>query len=708
METKSMKNFCLTILAVFALNGFALPARAANPLTLYVAKNGRDTWSGRQKTPNKTQTDGPFASVARAQDAVRQIKQKELPEGGVRVLIAGGTYELEASLVFDARDAGTKAAPIEYAAQTGQTVRFTGGRAVKGWKPVTDPAQLARLEPVARGHVLQADLKAMGLHDLPGVSANGYWGQSEPGTQLFQNTPMTLARWPNTGDAPIVDVVGGMPDEGEKNKNKAKEGTFVYEGDRPLRWKNETEIWLHGYWAFDWADQRQKVAGLDTEKHTITLAKPDHEFGYRSKQWYYAFNLFSEIDQPGEWYLDHKTDILYFWPPVPLAKEAVYVSVLPHLVTMDNVAFLTLRGLTLEMAQKTAVVVQKSERVRISGCVIRNVGSWAVRMTDTVSSGVVGCDITNTGEGGIYLQGGDRKTLTPSNLYAENNHIYHWSIWNPVYKPGIQADGVGLRVAHNLIHDSPHMAIGFSGNDNVIEYNEIHSVCTNTNDAGAIYTGRNWSMRGNVIRYNYLHDLYGRENKGCMGVYLDDNFSSARIFGNVFKRVSRTVFLGGGRDNIVDNNIFVNCEPAVNVDARGLGWRASGKDELTKSLEEMPYRDALWSRRYPKLLTLLTDDPMAPKGVVITRNIAVGGVWSNITTEAKPYATQKDNFVDGDPFVSSAANNFALPPNSPVTKAGFVPIPFNKIGLYKGDERASWPVSNPVLPKPETPEKPKP
>jgi hypothetical protein len=103
-----------------------------------------------------------------------------------------------------------------------------------------------------------------------------------------------------------------------------------------------------------------------------------------------------------------------------------------------------------------------------------------------------------------------------------------------MYHPGISLTGVGNRAANNLIHSAPHMAIYFSGNEHVIEYNEIHHVSFESNDAGAIYAGRDWTMRGNVIRHNYLHDITGFENRGCVGVYLDDMFASAAIYGNVF------------------------------------------------------------------------------------------------------------------------------------------------------------------------------
>ena len=118
----------------------------------------------------------------------------------------------------------------------------------------------------------------------------------------------------------------------------------------------------------------------------------------------------------------------------------------------------------------------------------------------------------------------------------------------------------------------PHIAIGFTGNDQTIEYNEIHSAVFQSNDAGAIYTSppdETWSMRGHKIRYNYLHNIHGFEGKGCLGVYLDDCFSSADISSNIFYDVATAILIGGGRDNLMTNNLFLNCGRAFSIDARG-------------------------------------------------------------------------------------------------------------------------------------------
>src|SRR5262249_31352268 len=159
--------------------------------------------------------------------------------------------------------------------------------------------------------------------------------------------------------------------------------------------------WLHGYWFWDWSDQRQRIESIDTERRVITLAKPYHSYGYRKGQWYYAFNLLSELDEPGEWYLDRESGRLYFWPPAPIQTGRAVVSETETLVTMDRVSHVNLRGFTFEAARGTAVTGSGLDHVRIAACTVRNVGGWAISLGGSRGSGVYGCEITQTGAGGI-------------------------------------------------------------------------------------------------------------------------------------------------------------------------------------------------------------------------------------------------------------------------------------------------------------------
>jgi hypothetical protein len=291
------------------------------------------------------------------------------------------------------------------------------------------------------------------------------------------------------------------------------------------------------------------------------------------------------------------------------------------------------------------------------------------------------------GEGGISLSGGDRKTLTPSNHLAENNHIHHYARWHRMYRPAIALNGVGNKARHNFIHDAPHQAIAFSGNEHLIEFNCIERVCLESNDAGAIYSGRDWTWRGTVIRFNLFRDITGFQNKGCMGVYLDDILCGTTVFGNIFVRVTRAAFIGGGRDNIVENNIFVDCEPAVHVDARAMGWASYHVGTtMMERLKAVPYQQPPWSERYPQLVNILDDEPAAPKGNIIRRNICIDGRWMNIEEKAKLYVRVEDNLVGSDAelaLVDARKGDFHLRPQSPAVKIGFKPIPFERIGLYR-------------------------
>jgi len=696
-ETTAMSRRIRVLACVF-LPALASAGLCAAPpgITLHVARNGNDAWSGRLDAPNAAGSDGPFATPARARAEIRRLKAAGgLPGGGAVVEIRAGVYELAEPLDLGAGDSGTEASPIVYRARTGDEVRLAGGRVIRGFAPVTDAAVLDRLDDAAKGKVLQADLKALGIADFGEAKGGGI-------ELFFGDKPMTLARWPNEGFVTIADVVvqDGHQIHGARG---SKVGRFTYDGDRPARWLGEKDPWLHGYWFWDWSAERQKIESIDPAQRIIAVAPPYHGYGYRKGQWYYAFNMLCELDSPGEWYLDRQAGVLYFWPPEPTDKAPAVVSVLPSLLAVKNASHVTLRGFILEAVRGTAVTISACTRVEVAGCTIRNAGGSAVSIDGGSECAVIGCDIHDTGRGGISLSGGDRTALAPARHRAENNNIHDYGRWERMYQAGVHLAGVGNIVRRNLIHNAPHMAIMFGGNDHVIELNEIHSVCYESNDAGAMYAGRNWTMRGHVIRHNYLHHISGFRGRGCVGVYLDDMFASAAIRGNIFFKVTAAAFIGGGRDNRVENNIFVDCNPALHIDARALGWAHYHADEWIQegrekgtisgiAYDKPPYRD-----RYPELAGILDDDPKAPKGNVIARNICAGGRWDDIEGQARPLLKLEDNLVGADPLFVDAANlDFRLRDDSPAWKLGFERIPVESIGLYEDERRASWPVAHDV------------
>jgi hypothetical protein len=698
----------LTSLLTLALI-LASAAFAADSLKLYVSPKGSDSANGL--APTKTADGAPFLTLERARDEVRKLKAAgSLPAHGLTIEIQPGIYEFSKPLELTEEDSGTPACPVTWRSRPGAEVRFVGGKVVTGWKPVTDQAILDRLATAAQGKVLVAELAPLGIADY-GQPSGGWVSPSGNNTELFfADQPMTIARWPNKGFVHVADVTDEQPVDvrGTKGSKAAK---FYYDekelGDRPTRWAKEKDLWLHGWWFWDWAEERHPVVSIDPEKRLITLKEPPkHPFGYRKGQWFYAFNALSEIDEPGEYYLDRQGGLLYFWPPSPVSKSLATVSVTPTLLSMKNVSNVTWRGVIFETARNIPVTMTGGTGNRLAACTIRNCGGYGATISGT-NNGITGCDIYGCGNGGVIMDGGDRPTLTPAGNYVDNCHVHHYSRWNRILRPGVLISGVGNRITHNLIDNAPHMAIQFSGNDHVIEYNEIHSVVYESNDAGVMYGGYNWTMRGHQIRFNYIHHIYGFESRGCVGVYLDDMFSSANIFGNVFYKVPRAAFIGGGRDSNIENNIFVDCNPAIHVDARGLGWASGAFETLKSRLKEVPYQSDLWRLRYPGLVETLEQDPMAPHGNVVARNICVGGKWDEVEGKAKPGVTFVDNMIGEDPhFVDAERGNFQLKDDSPAFRLGFQRIPIEKIGLYRDSLRASWPVTSEIRPSDAPPAKP--
>ena len=575
--------------------------------------------------------------------------------------------------------------------------RMKGGRRLSNFLRVDDPATLDRLDPDARGKVYVSDLTALGVTDFGTPKSRGI-------ELFYEDQPMQIARWPNDGFTRIAEPVGGEPVDVRGTKGD-KIGKWNYDGDRPKRWADETQGWLYGYWFWDWSSEHQKIKAIDTDAGTIEVDSPYHNYGYRKGQWYYALNILAELDRPGEWYVDADAGKLYFWPPGVINQSNTYVSVLHNAIELNNTNNVTIEGITFEGFRDTIVRITGGTKNEIAGCTFRNSGGDAVSISDGEVNGVVDSDIYDIGGTGIRLTGGDRQTLNPSRHYAVNNHIREYARLFRMYRPAIAMNGVGQRAAHNLIHNAPHMAVQFSGNDHLIEYNEIHSVSYESNDAGAIYAGRDWTQRGTVIRHNYLHHINGFENKGCVGVYLDDMFSGTHIYGNVFHDVTRAAFIGGGRDNIFENNLFVDCRKALHIDARATNWASYHVDTtMTERLNAMPYRSYPWKSRYPELLGILEDEPAAPKGNQIQNNIFIGENWNDVFKDARDYVNTDNNFLEDKGIFQHSfiegIHEFRIDPQSTPATNGFRPIPLREIGLYHTNHRHDWPPKHQVRPNP--------
>lgn len=647
----------------------------------------------------------------------------DLPDG-IRVTVQAGTY-LPDAFVFTAEDCSPDCR-VSYIAEQGAVISGGGIQFEKTSWQLPDAEMAERFYPEAREHIRMIDLSAIGLTaddwgvlTAIGAYATAYKYDDAPhghGCECFCGKKdgdvrrMTIARYPNKGDFAyfwqVLDV--GEPSgfnligfEDWNSRRNPRAGTYAIDGfsaNRAAGWKKDADIWMFGYFFYDWADASTPVS-FDC-KHQLVFPRFVGMFGAKAGAPYYFYNIPEELDFPDEWYLDRKTGKLYFYPQEnDDILEFSYID--KPLITCTGTVNMTFSGFTLHCAMQDAVS-STGDGMTFSDLNITNVDGNAIVCTGSRCL-VSGCDISHTGRGGILMTGGDRQTLTPSHNRVTENYIHDISEIHLTYQPGISVGGVGALCDHNEICNSPHMALGYGGNDIIIEYNYIHDVVLQSRDAGAIYAGRDWAANGDIIRYNRISHI-GTPDFHPQGIYWDDGLSGQSAYGNLITDVFDNGFLiGGGRENHVEGNVIMNCGKPILFDDRNRdgflhhGWAHAACDTpdgmMWVGLNAMPIHSPVWAEKYPLLDRVVTDfsDPENPDFPI---NPAYGTVRGNVIIDADgefgwcaqsvyDYSTVADNPVfrsASEAGWDEESGSFAK--GSPVydTLPAFAPIPVSSIG----------------------------
>ena len=678
----------------------------------YVAPDGSDENDGN--------AEKPFATIEKARDAVRTLDKTG--KNGITVAVKAGEYRVS-SIEFTSEDSGTEECPVAYRAYGDGEVVLNGGITLspEDFKPVTDEAALSRLNSEASQKVLCADLKEYGLtaEDWGKMYAigtyntaalyNGDWSGGIYCELFINDERQTVARYPDSGEylytGKVIDpgVDPGIDTTAVCDPKPPVYGTDKELADRIASWKTLDDVWMFGYWTADWADASTPIGDFDAEKCTISLKFANY-FVTKTGAPYYFYNVFEELDSPGEWYLDRENGIVYVYPKTDIGSCAVDMSITEDcIINSDGADYLTFDGFTVKGTRGNGMEMT-GDHVTVENCLIKNIGGSALIM-DGSDNLAYANEITRTGMAGITITGGETETLTPGNSKADNNLIHDWAEIYQTYQPAVTLGGVGNVCSHNEIFNTPHEAITYGGNNHIIEYNNIHDVCLLSDDAGAIYAGRRWDFYGNVIRYNAVYNVGSGDHRPC-GIYLDDALSGQTVYGNLLVNVpSIALHLGGGRDLNVTNNIVVNCnDRSISYDDRARegvvknGWFSHSRNKeleggMWQLLYGSPWQTDVWKKAYPQMQRFSddfgnTDDPgfvPNPAYSSVTHNVIVNilGDIGDISESADRFSDITDNFIyklkDADSiFVNAAGGDYTLL-NAP---EGFEPIPFSEIGRY--------------------------
>jgi hypothetical protein len=667
-----------------------LPGRAAAEApaedAFHVAPAGGDRNPGTQEKP--------FATLERARDAIRDLKADQ--DGKLRrpatVLVHGGTYFLDSPFVVTPEDSGTADAPIVYAAVAGEKPVLSGGRRVTGWKDVA------------------VDGKPLWAADLPEVRDRKWYFH-----QLWVNGRRAVrARGPNDGFYKVAGLPGVRPDA----PRDQGQDRFQFHGNDLKAWDNLDDVEVVALHL--WVGVHLAVDSVNEKEHVVTFAARSSRrlSDGASAARYYVENAFELLDAPGEWYLNRKTGVLYYWPLPEEKKDDVEVvaPVLSQLVRIkgkpekkEYVQHVTFRGLTFQHADwrparndpadvqaaalvPAAIQADGAGDCALEDCAVAQVSGYAVHLARGCRNDrIAGCELFDLGAGGVKIGEtalrDDSAEQTHDNAVTDN-HIHDGGLVFPQAVGVWVGQSYGNRIAHNHVHDLYYTGIscgwtwGYGkslAHDNIIEFNDVHDLGKEwLSDMGGVYTLG--AQPGTVIRSNVFHDVSGLRYGGW-GIYFDEGSTGVVAENNVVYRTTHGGFHQHyGKDNVVRNNVFV-----LGRDAQLQRTRA--EDHLSFTFEHN-----LVYYRTGKLL----EGKWGDDGVSLDSNLywrAGGEVrFGDLTWEQWRARGHDKNSLIADPlFTDPEKGDFRLKADSPAAKVGFRAPDLSGVGPRPVDRRQDSP-----------------
>jgi hypothetical protein len=669
--------------------------QAALATDFHVASNGNDANPGTQAQP--------FATLERARDAIRELKQAGPLKDPVTVRLGGGTYVLAQELRFAPEDSGTPACPITYTAAGPEPVVLDGGRRITGWKKHDDKLWVATVPDVA----------------------SGAWRFR----QLYVNGQQRVrARTPNEGYLRVAGCPEGTPKTANYHKDCQ---TFEFKpGDIRADWTNLSDVEVIVY--HFWTDSHLPIKTVDTVSNLVTFAHKagktfTDDFSEDGAR-YIVENVFEGLDAPGEWYLSRQTGQLLYYP-MPgedlTRTEVVAPFAAAHLRLEGNpaerryVEHLRFRNLTFVhsrfelpagnsndqqgSASVPATVTLRGARCCVfEQCRLSNLGTFGFDvMAGCEENQLVGNEIAHVAAGGIRINGGTDRNPPwerTRNNRVTDNWLHHYGRDYPSAVGMLLMHAEGNTVAHNHIHDGGYTGVSIGwvwgytrsvSQNNRVEFNHIHHIGGVLSDMGGIYTLG--VSPGTVIRNNHIHDV-DANHYGGWGIYHDEGSTHLLVENNVVHHTKFAPFnIHFAKEVTVRNNIFALgkleqasrgwAEPHKSVffENNIVYWREG--ELLSKNWKDVPYTFHAHPKDKSGTQTLtntfefdwnLYFNPTKTRDEIKW----AGATWAEWQTRGKDRHSQY-----ADPlFANPEQGDFTLRPESPAFALGFQPIDLRQVG----------------------------
>lgn len=590
-----------------ALSVTVVPAQTT-VADFYVATDGNDSWSGTLSVPNSKGSDGPFATIARAQLAVQGILQN--PKGRttpIQVMLRAGTYYVTLPLSFTTADSGTSSLQVIWENYPNETPAVSGGLPVTNWTH-------------GSGDDWQATLPASTQY----FEHLFYNGQRRPRPRLggslgayYRVAATVYLPGSGSGPAPDPNCTVYMSGLGWECFDR-----FEYTKTDPISssWVNLNSPYPQGdielYDFEKWTASELRIKSIDTTNNIIYLTGPtvqqDDYHGFIVGHRYVVENIKDELTQPGQWFLDRSRapwTLTYLAnsgenPPtdtviIPQSTQVLVATGLQW-VTFDGITFehdnwtvpaLGYSAATGDQGVTGAVGCYNCQNVTFNGVVLTQTSGGGIELyTNTVTATTAHNTVENSalydlGAFGVRIGLLAQYTDTDANVaqfnLVENNVVSGFGRVTPGSFAISQGDGHDNSYTHNDLYDGYETGIkvcalgcppGSSNShgafNNVASFNHIYNIGQGVlDDMGGVYFNTDPSATGNQALNNKVHDVndastLDADGYGGQGIYLDANTANVLVENNLVYRTSGATQAqtcgpqSPGTPNTIKNNIF--------------------------------------------------------------------------------------------------------------------------------------------------------
>ena len=518
---------------------------------IFVSAVGDDSGDGSEEEPLKT--------LEKAIDVANEMREDS--DKLIEILLREGTYSVTNTIkIINSQKDDTL---LKISAYQDEKVTINAGVDIplSAMSIADSDFTNAIIDKPNAGSVLQYNLKDAQIEDLGEISLRGHLISDE---------------------------------YGKRTKSGIANGcSFQVNYDRPSQWSKPEQAWLSGTIGPNYEFDYYPVSRFDSEEKRVYLSRGALEKYYTEP--YYRFeNVPEELDEPGEYYIDRQSGMLYFYPPEDAPKDSVLTITMStptldvsgkapnSMFRIENSKNIVFENLIFKGGRGSAITGKNNSNIQFINCEINSFGENGIRFDASTDIKISDCKIHDVGQDGIlFVSCGNYKTLSPSNIVVSNNDIYNFARLERSYKTGIDFGYrcVGATAANNHIHNGPHAGMIFYGVNNDIYGNEFDNLVTEFSDMDALYCNNSnypWE-RGNKIHNNYFHDIgkssmNGRHQINVRAIRTDNRGCGLNIYENLFYNIGDGgngngnngigAITAEGTRNRIFNNLFVDCNEA--------------------------------------------------------------------------------------------------------------------------------------------------